>query len=304
MSDAPKKCFVICPIGDDSTSEKKAIKDHTDTVLEFIIDPVITQLGFEKGRHAGHLGVPGDINRQIIDRLANDDLVIADLTGHNPNVFYELALRHAVRKPYIHLIKKGQNIPFDLAPKRTVFIDPDKVREVERAKAELKAQVETCMAPGFVVESPLSDALNYDRLNEGDARDRSIAVLLNQVEWLVQQEKVRQQSKVERQAATIAALGGQGAQGAQVFQPVFPQPTPWSTIREAAKSYAIRFAKEAFNRSLDPDELEDVLISVRKAIKGRQVSDMDLAAAVTHELMVFLGSRPAPQGPVGQTGAV
>jgi hypothetical protein len=309
---ALKKCFVVAPIGDDSTAEKKAIKEHSDTVLEFIINPVITQLGFEEGKRADHLGIPGDINRQIIDRIVNDDLVIADLTGHNPNVFYELALRHAVRRPYVHLIKKGQSIPFDLAPKRTVFIDPDKVREVERAKSELRGQVETCMASGFVVESPLSDALNYDRLNEGDARDRSIAILLNQVEWLVQQEKGRQQTKLRQQAEAIVALGADPADSpvaivdsglnwehwadwARDMRPhgIGP-PTPWHSVRNAARTIALRFAKQRYDRDLTPEQLESVLMPVRQRIKGVAIDESDLSAAIVQELVMLFGAPTSP----------
>ena len=273
MSDTPrKKCFVIAPIGDDSTTEKRQIKEHSDNVLDFIINPVITQLGFEEGKRADHLGIPGDINRQIIVRIANDDLVIADLTGHNPNVFYELALRHAVRRPYIHLIKKGQNIPFDLAPKRTVFIEPEKIREVERAKVDLKVQVETCMAKGFVVESPLSEALNYDRLNEGDATARSIAVLMGQVEWLVQQEKGRELATVRSRAATLAALGHGAALLELGLEGRDPKPAVnlvgrWASVREQAIQLTQQYAEGMTGSELSPDALETILLAVRKEYK-------------------------------------
>jgi len=55
--------------------------------------------------------------------LRKSDLVIADLTYHNPNVFYELAVRHLNKKPVIHLIKKGEKIPFDINDRRTIFYE-------------------------------------------------------------------------------------------------------------------------------------------------------------------------------------
>ena len=40
------------------------------------------------------------ITSQVLQHVTEDALVVADLTGRNPNVFYELALRHAIRKPF------------------------------------------------------------------------------------------------------------------------------------------------------------------------------------------------------------
>lgn len=187
MVDALRTCFVIAPIGVEGSKERQ----HSDDVLDLIINPVITTLGFQPGRRADHLGTPGDINRQVIERIVNDDLVIADLTGQNANVFYELAIRHSARKRCIHLMKAGEKLPFDNSLQRTIFIDPEKPREIEKGKRELKAQIIASLHPNFVVENPLSLAFNYERLNAGDPTQRSIATLLKQVDWLVEQEKLR-----------------------------------------------------------------------------------------------------------------
>jgi hypothetical protein len=199
---AKKTCFVIAPIGLAGSKERL----HSDDVLDLIINPVITQLGFEPGRRADHLGTPGDINRQVIERIINDDLVIADLTGHNANVFYELAIRHSVRKRCIHLMRSGEKIPFDNSLQRTIFVDPEKPREIEKAKVELRVQVVACMQPDFVVENPLSVTLNYARLNEGDPTQRSIATLMKQVAWLVEQEKLRTRQQLTSGAAARPLL--------------------------------------------------------------------------------------------------
>jgi hypothetical protein len=72
---------------------------------------------------ADQIGKPGMITAQVIEHLANARVVIADLSFHNPNVFYEVALRHACRKPIVQLIRTIDPIPFDLDQFRTIRID-------------------------------------------------------------------------------------------------------------------------------------------------------------------------------------
>ena len=54
------------------------------------------------------------------------DLVVADLTEANPNVYYELALRHATAKPFIHLARDRTKLPFDLKVMDVIFISKGK----------------------------------------------------------------------------------------------------------------------------------------------------------------------------------
>ncbi len=95
----------------------------------------------------------------MFTRLWTDDLVVADLTGSNPNVFYELAVRHIRRKPFVHLIQAGSKIPFDVAPNRTIEFDFD-IEEAELAKAALEAMV-MAVPDGASVQTPLSAAVDF-----------------------------------------------------------------------------------------------------------------------------------------------
>ena len=61
----------------------------------------------------------------------NNELVIADLTEENPNVFYELALRHSIRRPLVQIIEKGDTIPFDLVNYRTVEVVDRDLKDVD-----------------------------------------------------------------------------------------------------------------------------------------------------------------------------
>ena len=88
---------------------------HADWLLKGIIRPVFNQ-HFPKFKveRADEIKAAGNISSQIITRLTKAKLVIADMSLHNANAFYEeLAARHSVRLPTIHMILKGWNIVMD-----------------------------------------------------------------------------------------------------------------------------------------------------------------------------------------------
>jgi hypothetical protein len=118
-----KQCFVIAPIGYPGSSTRK----RSDQILKHIIKPAVKKCGYEAIR-ADDIAQTGMITKQILQRVAEDPLVIADLTGGNPNVFYELAIRHALQKPLVQIIEKGEKLPFDIADTRTIYFDLDDVK--------------------------------------------------------------------------------------------------------------------------------------------------------------------------------
>lgn len=131
-----KTCFVLAPIGEPDTD----IRKRSDQVFKHIIAPAVEECGYSPLR-ADHISEPGLISSQVIQHIVNDPLVVADLTGRNPNVFYELAIRHALRKPLVQIIKSGEQIPFDVAGTRTIYVDHRDLDSVETAKGEIVKQV-------------------------------------------------------------------------------------------------------------------------------------------------------------------
>jgi hypothetical protein len=101
-SEGRKRGFFICPIGGRGSDVIK----RCDQVYKHVVCAALEPLGFGMAR-ADTLEQSGVITSQIIDNLLSVDLVIADLTDQNPNVFYELAVRHAIRKPFIQLMTEG-----------------------------------------------------------------------------------------------------------------------------------------------------------------------------------------------------
>lgn len=152
IDDLTKKCFVICPLGDDSSDTRI----RSDKFLKFVFNPVLEKYGY-KAIRADQIPDVGIITTQIIKLLIECPLVIADLTDSNANVFYELAIRHAVGKPYIQIISKGQKIPFDISSVRTIEVDITDLNSVDKAKIEMGKLIES-FDNGHVADSPVSIA--------------------------------------------------------------------------------------------------------------------------------------------------
>ena len=104
-SESMKKCFVVSPIGE----EGSVTRINADKLFKYIIKPVCADCDFEAIR-VDKLNDANSITQTIIDYLDKSELVIADITEHNPNVFYEMGYRARTKKPIIHLKSKGEKI--------------------------------------------------------------------------------------------------------------------------------------------------------------------------------------------------
>lgn len=160
-----KRCFVISPIGLDGSDVRK----HADDVLECIVKPALTECGVTAVR-ADHMDEPGKITDHMIRAILDYDLCIAILTGHNPNVFYELAVAQAAARPLVLLILKGQTIPFDVKDYRVVEYDlePREIFNktwVNRVVSQIKFVMSDKYTPmglaGSSIVSTGSDAQKY-----------------------------------------------------------------------------------------------------------------------------------------------
>lgn len=129
-----KTCFVIMQIGavEGVISEAELKKRYTDLIKEAILraDPTLEVV------RADEVSAPGVINTDILTRLMHSDVVVADITFPNPNVYYELGIRHAVR-PGTILIRgsDAKPTPFDVANLRYT--------PYENTSSGLKALAET-----------------------------------------------------------------------------------------------------------------------------------------------------------------
>lgn len=93
--DRKYRCFVIMPIGEEGTAQR----ENNMLVYKNLIKPCVENSGYNiECYHSDLITATGDISRQVIKALGNNDIVIADLRRNNPNVIYELCIRHAFGK--------------------------------------------------------------------------------------------------------------------------------------------------------------------------------------------------------------
>jgi hypothetical protein len=123
------------------------------------VEPALVPFGLQVVRADG-IEKPGMITRQIIEYIMRARLVIADLSFHNPNVFYELALRHATRLPIVQIIRAGERIPFDVHQMRTITIDNRDiytlVPKIETYRSEIGSQVRRALDATTEIDTPIS----------------------------------------------------------------------------------------------------------------------------------------------------
>lgn len=148
-----------------------------------MIRPAVTIYGYEPIR-ADHIAKPGLITFQIIEHLTEDELVIADLTGRNPNVYYELAIRHYSNKPYIQIKETTETLPFDIENMRTIDVDYRFVKSMEKCKQYIMKQIEAMEKENFVVQSPITFVSSIKSIGKDDAQAKINLEILSQIQNL------------------------------------------------------------------------------------------------------------------------
>ncbi|MCZ6703952.1 MAG: hypothetical protein O6940_13050 [Ignavibacteria bacterium] len=113
-------CFVISPIGKPGTERHTKFKD----VLEYIIKAAVKVSGYNlQVLRADDIDRAGSFIKDILESLYDSYVVIADLTEQNPNVFYELGVRHALSPRTILIAQSIDDIPSDQREYRTIVYD-------------------------------------------------------------------------------------------------------------------------------------------------------------------------------------
>ena len=165
-----KKCFVVSPIGDAGTD----IRKNADQLYQHIIKPVCEKCGFIAQR-VDEFNTSESITQEILDALNDYELVIADLTGHNPNIFFEIGYRTKSQKPIIHLKRKDEIIPFDVSAIRTFEYDLTDLDMVTATKDRLEQ----------VIKNFKYDEIKESKKSSNNFENNMIVASLNDIQYKI-----------------------------------------------------------------------------------------------------------------------
>ncbi len=105
-------CFVMMPFA-----------DPLGAYYQTIFEPAITKAGLRAVRADDDIFATGKIMDQVWRGIKDAKVLVAVLTGRNPNVFYELGLAHALEKPVVLVSSNEEDVPFDLHHIRVIYYD-------------------------------------------------------------------------------------------------------------------------------------------------------------------------------------
>jgi tetratricopeptide (TPR) repeat protein len=276
--------FVAMPFGTKPGPDGKPI-DFNRVYVEYI-KPALEDAGLEVFR-ADEETRAGDIRSDMFQELLISDLVIADLSIDNPNVWYELGVRHALRARGIVLIQAPRDKqPFDIYTDRKLHyslkegapdpetLERDKTALAEMAKATLQSWHGRKISPVFNLLPNLEEP-EWKRLRVGDAREFWAA----HDDWAQRIDLARRKQRIGdilvlAEEAPVAAFRAEAAY------------TAGDALR---KLEHFDLALEEFERCLDvePDKLDAQL---KKGICLQRLGRLDEARAHYREI---LDTRPS-----------
>jgi hypothetical protein len=146
-----KLCFVIGPMRDIQRLHRLARE---------IVAPVAEPLGYQV--ETPDPPKSGNIMHQVIAKLDQADLVIADLTGNNPNVCYELGIRHSLGLAYVIVReqkagRRRQRAPFDIAAYRYAELEFDDIAAAQQALRPIVEQADAALGSDQPASNPVTD---------------------------------------------------------------------------------------------------------------------------------------------------
>jgi len=230
--DNMKKCFVVSQIGEKGSE----IRKKSDQLYKYIISPICSELEFEPIR-VDQLNQSDNISQTIIDYLQDADLVIADITGHNPNVFFEMGYRAATKKPIVYLREKNETIPFDIAGIRSFDYDLSDLDSVEEIKNRLN---KTLLSFNYEELSEEDD--NADRLGKtmGPEASLMISVLYEIQDEIASLRKTIDAKDTETIQAIVKASTPEEDPNTSLMKAILPEliknPSAFKALMELGKS--------------------------------------------------------------------
>jgi hypothetical protein len=212
--------FVLSQIGEEESPERR----RADEVFELVIEPCAANAGLQALR-ADKDPTPGTITTQIVRHIVDAAVVIADLTGRNPNVYYELGVAHSFARPVILLVDDPTNLSFDTKNERTIPLGEGGqllARQTQVAKTDLAKALAVVTSSNYDASNLVTEAASarsLDMLRPENPIATEIASMRSRLDELAQsvlhiangsQREAWSQADIESAQALIQSLVGKG----------------------------------------------------------------------------------------------
>lgn len=169
--------FTISQIGEEGTVVRgTVVRDRANEIANFIVEPVAEE--FELGvDRSDRDPTPGPITSKLLRSILSSRIVVADLTGNNPNVFYELSFAHSFGLAVVILTDKTENLPFDLKNERVIPLGDEGsigLQQGEEAKRKLREAFGVVLQEGYKPNSLVTEVAGVQNI-ESMTPDNPIA---------------------------------------------------------------------------------------------------------------------------------
>ena len=152
-----KKCFVIMPFGEKTDLDGKPI--NFDKIYTDFIKDAVSELGIECVR-CDEIAETGWIHSKMFKHIFEADVAVVDITSLNPNVFYELGIRHALNKHVTVLIRKtGTPAPFNIQGFQMLEYNPENAESILNGKTRICEFIRNGLASEDI-DSPVYEVLD------------------------------------------------------------------------------------------------------------------------------------------------
>lgn len=180
-----RTCFVIMPF-----------KEPFSSYYHDIFVPVITKAGLDPVR-ADEISKPGVIVNQIWKGIREAEICIADVTGNNSNVMFEVGLAHAIGKPVIQVAQKSKDLPFDLRSLRHINYQTELPHWAEKLGKDLEKMLRETLAHPKSVQF-FDDLRSHRKITEAKlTRLRSIPDLFIQNIFAIPEENSQRNARMK-----------------------------------------------------------------------------------------------------------
>lgn len=154
--------FVISPIDDENTP----VRHRADVIADYIVAPVAKEFNLQVER-SDRDPTPGPITSRLLRSLLASRVVVADLTGKNPNVFYELCFAHSFGIPVVMLVDSADNLPFDVKNERVIPLGDEGsigMQQGEVAKRRLREAFKVVLREGYKPSSLVTEVAGVQNI--------------------------------------------------------------------------------------------------------------------------------------------